>query len=57
MLNNYILVTISETSILIDDGCRDRAKLIVKEGRELNSSLAPHHQQPSKHFHLPPGHL
>ena len=43
MLNNHRLVTVSEASILIDDGCRDRAELVVNEGRELHSSLAPHH--------------
>ena len=48
MLNNHRLVTVSEAPILIDDGCRDRAELVVKEGRKLHSSLAPHHQQPSK---------
>ena len=48
MLNNHRLVTLSEASLLIDDGCRDWVELVDKESRERHSSLAPHHQQPSK---------
>ena len=48
MLSNHRLVTLSEASLLIDDGCRDWVELVDKESRERHSSLAPHHQQPSK---------
>ena len=51
MLNNHRLVTVSEAPILIDDGCRDRAELVVKEGRKLNSSLAPAAKQKTPQGH------